>query len=503
MSSRKSGFSRRMSSCKVSQPLVPKEKVLIALVCLQLALAIWSMALTHLWSELLFAALSVAGFMICLIPQQRDLRWQDPAQTTSAAWKRLRRFPLFWSGILLLLYIAIQGLNPAYGYEENPETWRSFPIDHLSWLPSSIASPFHKLNPWRMMLMLGAAWLFLCYSWTGLQRRRSLAFVLWFLFFNALAFCVLVIVQKQTGASGIYWNFEVYPNFFGTVPYKNRGAALLYLMMGCSMALYFYQVRIMRERLLRSGPHLIVLLGILVQYATLWSSFSRGGLAVATAMLFAFFLMILRTSFEEGDSPILKFLSIPICALLIVLAATAVPRLPDFEGTLQRFESEKLEKEVTTLDFNGRLIPTQITWEMIQYKPWFGWGAGSWRFVFPYYQLNYPEILNDGKIVRIWHDAHNDWAQYVSELGIVGTPFLLFFILWPVMFLSRNIRQSRCTHIMLAITLLGGFVHALIELLFQNLSILCLSATVIMLLLKLPYSRRSREHTNRLPGSIT
>ena len=455
--------------------------------------------------QIAFAILSVAGFVVALAPEARskgrgtrseglgsehEKRGNDAGGISSVG--RLIRFPLFWGGVLLFGYITIQGLNPAYGYEENPETWRSFPIEHITWLPSSIASPFYKLNPWRMILLLGAAWLFLNYAFVGLQRRRSLGFILWFLFFNGLAFCVLAIAQKKTGAEGIFWNpeWDPYPNFFGTVPYKNRGATLLYLMMGSSMALYFFQVRIMRERMQRSGPHLIVLLGVLMQYATLWTSLSRGGLAVGTAMMLVFFVAIIATSFQEGDSPILKYLGIAAVIGMLVFGSFAMKRLPDFERTISRFTDGRLQTEVSTGDFNGRGPATKLTLEMIQYKPWYGWGAGSWRFVFPYYQAKHPEMkyLRDGRLA-IWDDAHNDWAQYVSELGIVGTPLLLFFILFPLGFLLWRIRRLRSTHLILGATLFGVFLHSVIELLFQNLAVLTLTAMVIVLVLKMPYNR--------------
>ena len=495
---------RHLKRARKSTPISPKEKILIALVCTQLGMAMWAIALTSLEMQIAFTVLSVVGFVFCLWPQWQDLRFQDPDQTTSAAWARLKQFPLFWCGILLFGYITIQGLNPAYGYEENPETWRSFPIDHISWLPSSIASPFYKLNPWRLILLLGSAWLFLNYAFVGLQRRRSLGFILWFLFFNGLAFSILAIVQKKAGAEGIFWNpaWDPYPNFFGTVPYKNRGATLLYLMMGSSMALYFHQYRIMRERMQRSGPHLIILLGILIQYATLWTSFSRGGLAVATSMLLIFLIAIIATSFREGDSPILKYLGMIAVVGLLIFGTFAVQRLPDFETTLKRFDT--VGKEISSGGWNTRGPTTRVTLDMIQYKPWYGWGAGSWRFVFPYYQMNHPELnftvwdpRSGKKVPAIWDDAHNDWAQYVSELGIVGTPFLLFFILFPLGYLIWRIRRLRNTHLILGATLFGVFLHSVIELLFQNLAILCLTAVIILLMLKLPYNRMVKGRGTR------
>ena len=508
-------------------PISPKEKIITGIICTQLALTIWTMAMTGLWSQVTFASLSVLGFGIALTPERNkvtgirnkdhsgvrayhpeesgarskelgnkesfDSRTESRISPLTSNLSQLARFPLFWSGIVLLVYIAIQGFNPAYGYETVGKSWKAFPVEHISWLPNSVAGPFAKINPWRLMIYLGAVWLFLNTIWIGIQKRRTLGFILWFLFINSIAFCVLVIAQKQLGATGVYWNPEwnPFPNFFGTVPYKNRGATLLYLLMGCSMALYFYQVRIKRERMQKSGPHLLVLLGILIQYATLWTSFSRGGLAVGTGMLALFFLLVVVSSFQEGDSPILKYLGIPIILLIAFFSYKALPRLPDFERSLARFS--EVEEDVTSGSFNGRGIVSKITWDMFQAKKWYGWGAGSWRYIFAYQQMNYPEIANkpDAKHLRIWDDAHNDWFQYLSELGIVGTPFLVLFILYPLGVLLFKLPRLRSTHLILATTLCGVFLHAFIDLLFQNMAILALTATVIVFMLKLPYNRKT------------
>lgn len=503
-----------------SQKIPNKERLITAAICAQLGLAIWTMALTGIWSQITFATLAVFGFGIALAPERNKVeahstvrrahRGQSSGQgnrgssecgsklsaQTSRGSKsnlsKLVRFPLFWSGLLLLIYIAIQGLNPAYGYETVGTSWRAFPVEHISWLPNSVAGPFAKINPWRLMLYLGAAWLFLNTFWIGIGKRRAMAFILWFLFINSIAFCILVVAQKQFGAEGIYWNPEwnPFPNFFGTVPYKNRGATLLYLMMGCSMALYFYEARIKRERMLKSGPHLLVILGVLLQYGTLWSSYSRGGLAVSTAMIAIFFFLVFFTSFPEENAPILKLLPIPLILIIAFFGYKALPRMPDFERTLARFS--EIERDVEERGYNGREIPSKITWDMFQAKKWYGWGAGSWRYIFAYQQMNYPEIANepDARYLKIWDDAHNDWFQYLSELGMVGTPFLLFFIAYPMGFLLFRIARARCTHLILLATLCGVFLHAFIELLFQNMAILALTATVIVLLLKLPFNRR-------------
>ena len=64
---------------------------------------------------------------------------------------------------------------------------------------------------------------------------------------------------------------------------------------------------------------------------------------------------------------------------------------------------------------------------MAKEELWLGWGAGSWRYIFPMYQKSYPEIYyqryhprHGWKGRRVYHYAHNDVVQFLCEYGIVG-----------------------------------------------------------------------------------
>ncbi|MCG8525433.1 MAG: O-antigen ligase family protein [Opitutales bacterium] len=386
-----------------------------------------------------------------------------------------------------MTYITIQGFNTAYTYESNSESWKLVAKDHVGWLPSSLATPFSNLNPWRMLMYLAAPWLFLCYSYIGLNRRRSVLILLWTVWIQSILFCVLAILQKNTAAEGIFWTWEVHPNFFGSVPYKNRGAAILYVMMGSSIALYFYHLRDMRQRMKKSGPHLIVMLGIFLQYGTLWTSFSRGGIAIGSVLFGIFVASSLAIHFGKSESPLLKWGAVFIFIALSIGAIYTVKDLPGFEISIARFN--EVEEDAKNNDFSGRLMPSKITWQMFEHRKWYGWGAGSWRYVFEYYLKDYPEVQYVNGVRLRWEDAHNDWFQYLSELGVIGASILLSFVLRPVIRFVKRIRTIRATHIVLVATLIGAVVHASIELLFQNMALLCLIAFSILLLEKLPLNR--------------
>ena len=73
----------------------------------------------------------------------------------------------------------------------------------------------------------------------------------------------------------------------------------------------------------------------------------------------------------------------------------------------------------------------------------FGWGAGSFRYIFPVYQSNYKEIWYSKKHSKrgwegrkIYNYAHNDWVQFLAEYGIVGCALIaaLFLLLMAYLY---------------------------------------------------------------------
>jgi len=76
-------------------------------------------------------------------------------------------------GLALLIYIAVQGLNPSWRYTRNATSWWLVRTANISWLPTGIEAPFGSANAWRQMIIDGSAWLAMCSVWVGFTRRRS------------------------------------------------------------------------------------------------------------------------------------------------------------------------------------------------------------------------------------------------------------------------------------------------------------------------------------------
>ena len=68
------------------------------------------------WSQITSLILGIAGLVVALIPRHYTPEFSGVNNFRLIPWPRLMRFPIFWIGLLLLGYIAIQALNPAWAY---------------------------------------------------------------------------------------------------------------------------------------------------------------------------------------------------------------------------------------------------------------------------------------------------------------------------------------------------------------------------------------------------
>lgn len=109
---------------------------------------------------------------------------------------------------------------------------------------------------------------------------------------------------------------------------------------------------------------------------------------------------------------------------------------------------------------DSRLSFWSDTIDMIKTRPAFGYGAGSYRYVFPQYmQMVFPRFLRY---------AHNDYLHHTAEYGIVG--FILFafiIIVGAVKYLIWIKRTDRDRSACLAIGLMGAFAATLAHCFFD------------------------------------
>jgi O-antigen ligase len=435
---------------KESPPVHPLERALLVVVALHLVFLPWALGTMHVWSQCVSFGLSIVSFGLAVRPRNYTGEYTEEAPFRLHPLRKLMHFPIFWLGLLLLLYILIQALNPAWEYVTNGSFWWMQGIPCIEWLPTGMRTPFAQASPWHSLMIYSSAWMTVCAIWIGFTRRRCLHGLLVVLVINGTLFALVGVAQKLTGAREILWFLpESVDFFFATIIYKNHAAAFLNLILMAALGLALWHHERASQQLARSDPSFTVLIGALLLFtADLFTNSRMGMILGATGILLglaAFGISVLQER---------KLVGGPLPLLLMAMF------LAGFLGFgLSRVDWSQISKRFAALwsDDNGtavesRNLAREATWEMFQDNPVTGWGAGSFRFYFPVYQQRYPEIFNqsymrNGKKVigrrLYWEYAHNDYVQCLAEFGLIGSALVAAICgYWLVAFG----RQRRWTH---------------------------------------------------------
>ncbi|MFC1830822.1 O-antigen ligase family protein [Thermodesulfobacteriota bacterium] len=136
---------------------------------------------------------------------------------------------------------------------------------------------------------------------------------------------------------------------------------------------------------------------------------SRGGwLSLFASLCFMTVVLLLQKDFKNKTLLILVFSSC-IGIVFFVLSGSGL-----FERALS------LSDEETVMEMSGRTIAWKGTIDVIKDYPFLGTGPGTFTTIFPKYQP--PGIMG-----RFYH-AHNDYLQFISELGIMFVPLICFIL---------------------------------------------------------------------------
>ncbi|MBK8475182.1 MAG: O-antigen ligase family protein [Opitutaceae bacterium] len=450
--------------------LHPQEKWVLGWVTLHLCFLPWALGTMHLWSQCTSLGLALIGFIVAARPRTYETHQTSGTPVSVRPLRRLWRFPLFWAGLLVLLYIAIQGLNPAWRYRSNASYWWLEPVAHLAWLPSGMEVPFATAGPWRALLIHASLWLTACTVWIGFMRRLSFRLLFTFLVVNGVLLSLLGLAQQVTHATGIFWLVPVRTqSFVASFIYRNHAGAYLNLMLALGAGLAWWYYTRGNRRLDKSSPAGVftfaaIIIGLMVLF-----TFSRGAI-----LLLLSFVVLAGLSFfwAQFRQPAHERRGAVILGLLLLLAGFVGTGLASLrvEDVWKRFEGMIVDPVASARD---RTEAHAAAVEMLAAQPAYGWGAGCFRFGFPFHVYRHPEIYYSGTDQRkYWEHAHNDLLEYPIELGVVGSLLLAA----PLGWLAWALLRRRCWANPLALlSVLGcGFtlVHARMDFVFQNPAIL-------------------------------
>jgi len=440
---------------------------------LTLGFSAWALGgvTTSTMHALLFGG--IITFVSALLPFPRLLR--SPIATLEFPYKsyiRLLKWPPFYFSLAFLAFLLIGALNPAIEQVHGEDGWwvESVKAPYGIDLPTSVHSDYEPMNAWRALASLTAAFTLIWGIWAGTTHRKAILFVLWSFMLSGAAMSFAGILQYLTKAEAVLWSFpSSNQHFWGSFFYRNQGAAFLNLVLVAAGVLFFYHARKNNEIGRSGGPHFLCFFLFAMAVTSIGLALSRGGILFAT-VLSLIFLFLIGIHVLRSIDQIRSIWSIMIPVLLLVLGAYTLVQYVDLDAIEKRFGD--VGASIENIDKEARTFSTKATWDMAQDRLWLGWGAGSFRYIFPIYQKEYPEIFygsyhkKKGWIGRkMYRYAHNDIVQFVAEFGLIGSGLLLLTITWIVLSAFRLPGFS-------ALFLLVGFAcsmcHAFIEFIFSS-----------------------------------
>ena len=217
----------------------------------------------------------------------------------------------------------------------------------------------------------------------------------------------LIGLLKMCGLTLSFWHYPELDihNKFLTGVFGNHNHMAGYLEMVIPLILVLLLIR-SRRGLLKVGLVCLALFLILAQLLAL----SRGGWSsLGFGMGFLALVLLQHNKFRRKRMVLLLSASALLVGLLVLSGADI------FERALT------LTDEKTVMGLGGRVIAWKGTIVMIQAHPFLGSGPGTYATVAPQFQA-------PGFSAR-FYQAHNDYLQYIAELGYVFIPILVWLLI--------------------------------------------------------------------------
>ncbi len=413
--------------------LHPCEKTLAWITALILIFQPWALGGMRLWSQYIVGGLALLAFAVALIPRNYTNEHHAGGSFHLRTWPKLMRFPIFWLGLIYFVIILIQIANPAWQVVSSEKGWWLQRIEYIRWLPHGVAdTPASMMNGWRTMLIQGAAWLLVCALWIGVTRRKTSRILITTIALNGVAIALILFLQRLTGTRELLWFVDVKTAYYfaGSFFYKNHAGGFLVLIIAATLGLAWWHMAKAERELQKSHPGMIFVFIALITFAALTMTYARVATVLGAILIIVagggFVLRIFSNRFRGLPPLVTAIISLLVIGFLTLTVVSFDTN--KLQGRFKYLLTEKGWFHAATV----RQLSTSATYDMAKDSFWFGHGAGSYRFLFPKYQKNYPEIwMRDFKRGKrmvpkrlYWEHAHNDYVEMLSEMGLLGASII-------------------------------------------------------------------------------
>ncbi len=456
-----------MNLVDMSRPSLPiRERIVIGLAVLCLVWATWSMGGVLVWARMTTLALASACLLTAVFPFGQR-RW-GPLKT-------LLSFIPFWLGLFVVLYMLLQWVNAAWVFERNAEGRAvAMRTEYMRSLPSGVRALPGMIDPLVMCSVIAPAWMLMCAVWAGLRRPRSMRIIMWAMVVNGALFAVVGMLQSILKANYIMWIFDPKTGtraFWGTMLNANHSAAFMNLALVAALALFFhYTGRHSRSReLSQGGVYLMLIPFSAIIVAGIVQAMSRAGILVTALMALVVICIALaraaRMLLERGQRSMIVAVSV-VCLVFLGGAVALVRSSVDIQLLESELRSMISVAESPEEDLRFHINKASI--ELWQRKRDFGWGAGCYRYFIGNVQKKYPPLVRFKGRYEIAY-AHNDYVNYLCDIGLVGAIPLGICVFGPSLYVLIFRRRGLDGMALMGIAGMGVvMLHAFVEFFMQH-----------------------------------
>lgn len=343
-------------------------------------------------------------------------------------WKAMRKDPLVWTALGLMLVLLVPFANnalcPICDYEKI--TLGANPAPPVKFLPFCV-DRMHHLNVVLWFAVALSAMVATKHALCGRGKRLLVELLVW----NGAALAVLGFVQAAAGAPGPLWaelpDSRKAGDFFSTFGYPNMAGDYFTTMFALALAAWrrrredviedvgseLNNIDAKRRRGLFWRKHLFLIPAAVCFFAAL-NTLSRASIMLVTVLSVVFF----AHSFISFTAKMNKASRIKVGVWSAMVLGVII-----FFSTV--FMPENIRREVDTLDTESVLdrmtgkgqYHVRVATEIWKEYPVFGCGGWGYRhFCIPKMtEAEYKDIQRVGGI-----NVHNDYLQFLAEHGVVG-----------------------------------------------------------------------------------
>lgn len=335
-------------------------------------------------------------------------------------WMQAVRVRVHWLALLpaglMTVFLGVALLNPSH--VPSPSGGWAANSNWIRWLPTTMdrAASLHQAIPWIATIVHAGVL-------AALRPPGKYCRVLWtVLVANAFILSISGATVSFAGSRrimGLVATDRDY--FFATFTYRNHWAAYALLLAAVAGGFMLSFWRRARNDPRRIGQAQFFTLATAMIAFTPVLPGSRSGTVMMAVLVVVLFGMLAWTVLRSNGSTRRRFLLTGVIGAVSLGVALSLA-WPSVQRRLN--EHGSISHSLSTLTSSLRFQISKDTVRMATDRPVYGWGLGTYANVFPLYQGTYLKDANGRAQTRV-DKAHNDWAQFWAELGVVGFGIVL------------------------------------------------------------------------------